>query len=93
MSGNKAYIIDTYQGKRMSISNESIQTLIRLVEGSLSSPQGVEEAKNDSLNQLRLCRHELLQEAVKVEQERFRSVRIPFSRRIRPLLLSREDKI
>ncbi|MGL4824783.1 MAG: hypothetical protein ACRC4G_01095 [Alphaproteobacteria bacterium] len=76
----------------MSISKESITTLIHLVEGSLLSAQRIGEIEETNLNQLRLCRHELLQEAVRTEQERFRNLRIPFSRRTRPLFLSESNK-
>ncbi len=76
----------------MSISKESITTLIHLVEGSLLSAQRIGEAEENSLNQLRLCRHELLQEVVRAEQERFRNLRIPFSRRTRPLFLSGSER-
>lgn len=67
----------------MSISKESITTLIHLVEGSLLKAQRIGEIKESNLDQLRLCRHELLQEAVRAEQERFRGLRVPFSRRSR----------
>ncbi|MGL5784015.1 MAG: hypothetical protein ACRCYZ_00785 [Alphaproteobacteria bacterium] len=77
----------------MSISKESIATLINLVEGSLVSAQRTGATiKESNLDQLRLCRYELLQEAVRTEQERFRNLRIPFSRRTRLFFLSESDK-
>lgn len=75
----------------MSISTPSINTLIQLVESSLSQMQHVKTCQYEDLKQLRACRYELLQEAVKAEQDIYRQRHAPFSRRNRHPVL-RETK-
>ena len=75
----------------MSISTPSINTLIQLVERSLSQMQYVKTCQYEDLKQLRTCRHELLQEAVKAEQDTYRQRHTTFSRRNRHPVL-RETK-
>ena len=67
----------------MSISKPSIDALIQLVEHSLSQMKRIRSWKDTDLKRLRTCRHELLQEATKAEQETYRQTHIPFSRRNR----------
>jgi len=67
----------------MSISKPSIDTLIHLVEISLSQIKYNRQWQDNDLKQLRVCRHELLQEALKAEQEHYRQTHMPFSRRSR----------
>lgn len=67
----------------MSISRESIGLLVDLVENRLGSLHVNDREDMKELNKLRLCRHELLQENVRGEQERFRHANVPFSRRLK----------
>lgn len=67
----------------MTISKESIGLLVDLVENRLGSLHVNDREDMKELNKLRLCRHELLQENVRSEQEHFRHTNIPFSRRLK----------
>ena len=67
----------------MGLSKESINLLVDLVEIRLGTMHVDDRDDAKELSRLRLCRHELLQEHVNREQERFRKVSVPFSRRLK----------
>lgn len=67
----------------MPISKESIGLLVDLVENRLGSLHINDREDLKELNKLRFCRHELLQENVRSEQDNFRGLNIPFSRRFK----------